>query len=192
MNTVKVCNPAAVQPFETFVQETTTHVCLPDGVDYQLFYQVKEPGELIIEAEGKQIYAKPVDPSEHFLDLKEALNLTQPVRSIFANLIGGTPVARPQRARDFKVIIRRGTGADAVVSATYDFQLLSPAEYKLAHAKYLGRSPICPVATFPYRFVVDWESDPGRHCWNCRYSIAAEAKTCPHCGADQDNIAAGS
>ena len=186
MNKATVCNSASEQPFESFVEDTTTSVCLPEGSDYQLFFQVREPGLITIEADGEELASQPVEPSDHLIDLKKILTAPQPARSLFLNLTG-TRRTTPRKAREFKVTIKRGENASALVAATLDFRLLSPAEYKLAYAKHLGDSPSSARPVFPHQFIVDWQPATGKHCWNCRESLDDKATQCPRCGSDQDH-----
>jgi hypothetical protein len=187
MITAKVCNPSEEQPFESFVDKaTTTHyVCLPEGVDYKLFFQVNEPGQLTIEADGEEIFACAVEPSQHFIDLKKVLTTPPPARSIFASL-RGTSSGRARRIRQFKVIVRSGTGESSTVVATFDFHLMAPVEYKQAYLAHLETCPTCPKPVYPHRFVVDWAADDRKHCWNCRETLSDHATQCPRCGSDQD------
>lgn len=187
MNTVTVCNPAAEQPFESFRENTRTFFCVPDDCDYSLYFQAEVPGELTIESDGEEILRRPIDPKEHFIALKDVLAPAPPALSFFGRAFGA---ARPKKVRDFKVTITRGSGASSTVAATFDIQLLQPAEYKLAYAKYISDCPTStPSPVYPHRFVVDWDVTGHKQCWNCRESIDEHANQCSRCGSDQDKEA---
>jgi hypothetical protein len=183
MNIVTVCNPTAEQPFESFVENTTTFVCVPEGCDRSLYFQVRDAGELTIESDGEEIFKREIEPKDHRIDLKEILTPSQPPASLFRRSFG----TRPKKIRDFKVTVARGRGPSSMVAATFDFQLLSPAEYKLAYARYLANCPTSsPSSVYPHRFVVDWDVPGQKQCWNCRENIAEHANQCTRCGSEQD------
>src|SRR5262249_8204393 len=78
MNTCHLCNQAQNEPFRSFVDGTTTYVCIPDGAECQLYADVDAPGQLTIESHGEEICSEPVDPTRHRFPLSGLLRFNLP------------------------------------------------------------------------------------------------------------------
>ncbi len=184
MNIARVCNPEAEEPFHCFCDRTTTCVRLPQGSNCQLYIQVDEPGQLVIEADGAELYSCPVDPGTRLFPLSPVLNPAvrrdaRSILSVFANSIVGR-----QPIRDFKVVVKRSDRPSAPVAATFDFRLLAPAEYDRAYQEHVSE---CCRPLSQRALVVDWQPEAEKRCWNCRQLLPAESPAyCKQCGADQE------
>lgn len=187
MNTIQICNPSAEKPFPSFEQNTTTYVCLPDNTDCQLYVQVEQPGELIVESDGEELRSFPIDPSKHIVPLSSVLNPVVPARgrSLFTKLTSGG--GRSRKIRNFSVIVKRNDEPQPVVAAIFHFVLLNLDQYQHAYTRHLEQCEECnPRPSLPERLIVDWEAPDTKRCWHCQEMIESTATECAHCGSEQD------
>ena len=132
MNTCHLCNPAHNEPFRSFVEGTTTYVCVPDGAECQLYADVDAPGQLKIESAGEEICSQPVDPSKRLFPLTGLLRFDlpwKPPASLLTSLVTRLS-ERMKRVTDFTVTITQRLSGP--VAATYNFKLLNPADFEAA------------------------------------------------------------
>lgn len=185
MTTVHICNPAEEEPFRSFVDGTTTVVCLPEGAECQLYVDTDAPGQLRIESDGENLSSQPVDSSSRCFALNEVLSLNQPSHPAaslilsLANKLAG----RPRRVTEFSVIVTRNDGNPAV-AATYNFKLLNPSEFEEAFTAHLeNRRSSCSCAALASDRQLSVECDEPC-CWNCNELLPGSP--CKHCGAEQE------
>jgi len=184
MNTCHLCNQAQNEPFRSFVDGTTTYVCIPDGADCQLYADVDAPGELKIESHGKEICTEPVDPSKRRFPLSQVLRLNLPWQApaTLLSSLSSRVSERLRRVSDFTVTITQKLG-NPTVAATYNFKLLSPSDYEEAFTASLERRPQTGRQTSAIDLHIP--VDPERQCcWNCNEPLPGSP--CKKCAAEQE------
>ncbi len=178
MNKVMVCDPATKRPFESFVAETTTYVCLPESTEYQLSVQATQPGWLAIESSGEEIFDCPVNQIQRYLNLRPVLTAPRALRTATC----GLGYARRQRLHEFTAVIKHGTGLGAIVTATFTFELLAPTAYKQAYTGHLKGKPGPEKLTLPLQqIIVDWPEE--QKCKHCHKLLQSGESRCRQCSS---------
>ena len=184
MNTCHLCNQAQNEPFRSFVDGTTTYVCIPDGADCQLYANVEAQGELKIESHGKEICTEQVDPSKHRFPLSQVLRLNLPWQApaTLLSSLSSRVSERLRRVSDFTVTITQKLGT---VAATYNFKLLSPSDFEEAFTASLERrrqtGRHAQTSAIDLHIPVDPEH---QCCWNC--NEPHPGSPCKKCAAEQE------
>lgn len=184
MNIARICNPEAEEPFHSFCDRTTTYVRLPECNDCQLYLEVDEPGQLVIEADGAELYSCPIDPNMRLVPLTPVLNpvMRRGARSVLS--VFTHSFAERQPIRDFKVVVKHTEQPSPSVAATFNFRLLTPAEYDRVYADHVAE---CGQPLHHHSLVVDWQPDEEKRCWNCKEVLPEDSlRQCKQCGADQE------
>src|SRR4030095_2264611 len=166
--TCHLCNQAQNEPFRSFVDGTTTYVCIPDGAECQLYADVDAPGQLKIESHGKEISSEPVDPSKRRFPLSQILRLNLPWKPPTTTLLMSLSRRLSERVRrvtDFTVTITQKLGSPEV-AATYNFKLLSPSDFEEAFTASLERRRQTNRHEETFAIDLHMPVEPDRQCWN--------------------------
>jgi len=183
ITSVKVCNPATEEPFRSFVEDTTTVVCVPEHGGCQLYVQAEQPGQLTIEVDGEEIHSCPVAPPSMSISLADILR-PEPSRPAVDSLLFALTsklARRPKRIDRFTAIISLNEQASRTVAGTFNIRLCNPTDFELAFTRHLkaGRQPDSRLAAEE----AEADSDQ-KNCWNCNQPITSSV--CPHCEAEQE------
>lgn len=187
MNTVHLCNPTVEEPFDSFVEGTTTYVCFPEGAECQLYVSVNAPGRLKIESQGVELRSTPVDPTTRCFPLNEILGLYEPLRpppSLLFSLAHRLS-ERSRRVSEFSVVITQNE-RNPEVAATYNFKLLDPRQYEAACADSLGRRrrSVDQGQSIAIEMHSSTDQLDQHRCWNCNEPLPGTP--CRKCGADPE------